>query len=334
MHYIKNSIFIRVLFSLTLVASTYSGAVAAEDWHPSKWGKDDTLGSVNEITTQSIVSAAQLVKLGKRYALGQVTSRDTPAFGSRTFELFAVSHGGVFNGTSQPLGSGQLTTNDDWALVFMGVGSQIDGLGHVGIDHVYYNGNKVEDFFHPGGLKKLSTDQIPPIVARGIVLDIVGYLKEHDPDKLMTAGGVEMLKGGVPINRVEIEGALKRQEISLGKGDVVLLHTGYMALADIDKAAYMKSLPGIGLEGALFLAEHDPIAIGADTFATEVMPGEVEGLFLPVHMELLTKRGIYILENMVTAELVADKGWEFMFVLGQARMQGAVQMIINPVAIR
>ena len=107
-----------------------------------------------------------------------------------------------------------------------------------------------------------------------------------------------------------------------------------MALADIDQAAYMKSLPGIGLEGALFLAEYDPIAIGADTFATEVMPGEVEGLFLPVHMELLTKRGIYILENMVTADLVADQGWEFMFVLGQARMKGAVQMIINPVAIR
>lgn len=334
MHYIKNSIFIRVLFSLMLVATAYPSVVTADDWYPSKWGKDDTLGAVNEITPDSIVKAARLVKKGKRYALGQVTSRDTPAFGSRTFELFAVSHGGVFNGTSEPLGSGKLTTNDDWALVFMGVGSQIDGLGHVGIDHVYYNGNKVEDFFHPGGLKKLSTDRIPPIVARGVVLDIVSYFKETAPDKLMTAGGVDMLKGGTPVNRVAIEGALARQNIALEKGDVVLLHTGYMALSDVDKAAYMKSLPGIGLEGALFLAEHNPIAIGADTFATEVMPGEVEGLFLPVHMELLTKRGIYILENMVTAKLVADQAWEFMFVLGQARMKGAVQMIINPVAIR
>ena len=334
MHYIKSWLFIRVLFSLMLVASVFPGRLFAEDWYPSKWGKDDTLGSVNEIDADSIVKAARLVKSGKRYALGQVTSRDTPAFGSRTFELFAVSHGGVFNGTSQALGSGKLTTNDDWALVFMGVGSQIDGLGHVGIDHTYYNGNKVEDFFHPGGLKKLSTDQIPPIVARGIVLDIVSYFKEQDPGKIMTAGGVEMLKGGTPINREAIKGALQRQNIGLENGDVILLHTGYMALADIDKQAYMKSLPGIGLDGALFLAEHNPVAIGADTFATEVMPGEVDDLFLPVHMELLTKRGIYILENMVTADLVADRGWEFMFVLGQARLKGAVQMIINPVAIR
>lgn len=306
----------------------------SEQWYPSKWGKDDTLGSVNEITAASIVAAASLIKEGKRYALGQVTSRDTPAFGSRTFELFAVSHGGIFDGTSKPIGSGQLTSNDDWALVYFGVGSQIDGLGHVGINHVYYNGNRVEDFYHPGGLKKLSTAHIPPIVARGIVLDIVAYLREQDPSKLMTVDGHEMLKGGVAVNRKEIIGALAKQNIALASGDVVLLHTGYMALADIDQAAYKKSLPGIGHDGALFLAEHNPVAVGADTFATEVLPGEVEGLFLPAHSELITKRGIYILENMVTHELVADKAWEFMFVLGQARLEGAVQMIINPVAIR
>ena len=66
----------------------------------------------------------------------------------------------------------------------------------------------------------------------------------------------------------------------------------------------------------------------------EIQPGEIDGLVLPVHIELLPKRGIYLLENMVTAELVADEAWEFMFVLGQARIKGTVQMIINPVAIR
>lgn len=310
------------------------GPSNAADWYPSKWGKDDTLGSVNLISPESIVSAARLVKTGKRYALGQVTSRETPAFGARTFELFVVSHGGVFNGTSEPLGSGMMTTNDDWVLAFMGVGSQIDGLGHAGINHVYYNGNKVGDFFSPGGLKKLSTDQIPPIVARGIVIDIVGWMKENHPDKVITVEGLDMLLDGTPVNQREIEGALARQGTRIQKGDVILLHTGYMEMADIDKARYMKALPGIGVGGAIFLAGHDPIAIGADTFATEVLPGETEGLLFPVHMELLPKRGIYILENMVTRELVRDRAWEFMFVLGQARLEGAVQMIINPVAIR
>ena len=324
----------RLLNSLLVLSLTWAmSAVAAEDWHTSKWGKDDTIGSINLVTPERILAATKLVKTGKRYALGQVTGRNTPAFGTRTFELFTVSQGGVFDGTGEPYGKLGMTTNDDWALVWMGVGSQIDGLGHVGINHVYYNGNHVKDFFSSGGLKKLGTHNIPPIVARGIVLDIVAYLKEKDPSKVMTVEGVEMLRGGTAVNQPEIEGALARQGLKLQTADVVLLHTGYMEMADIDRAAYMESIPGLGVQGAKFLAGHDPIAIGADTFALEVIPFETAGNAFEVHLELLPKRGIYILENMVTRELVNDQAWEFMFVLGQARLEGAVQMIINPVAI-
>ncbi len=321
------------LFLSFAIALTWTMTTSAEDWHTSKWGKDDTIGAVNLVTPERILAATKLVKTGKRYALGQVTSRDTPAFGTRMFELFVVSHGGVFDGTGEPYANNKMTTNDDWALVWMGVGSQIDGLGHVGIDHVYYNGNHVKDFFSSGGLKKLGTQDIPPIVSRGIVLDTVAYFKEKDPSKVITVDGLEMLKGGTAINQPAIEGALAKQGISLQTGDVVLLHTGYMEMADSDQALYKKTIPGLGVGGALYLAGFDPIAVGADTFALEVIPFENKGNGFEVHLELIPKRGIYILENMVTRQLVDDKVWEFMFVLGQARMQGAVQMIINPVAI-
>ena len=172
------------------------------------------------------------------------------------------------------------------------------------------------------------------MVTRGVVLDIVGYLKTFRPELVMTVDGHEMLKPEVAVNEAEIKGALARQNIAIGKGEVIIVHTGYMALMHIDEKRYMASQPGLGLEGALYLANFDPVAIGADTFGIEVTPGEVEGLVLPVHMELLPKRGIYLLENMVTSELVADEAWEFMFVLGQARIKGTVQMVINPVAIR
>jgi kynurenine formamidase len=76
------------------------------------------------------------------------------------------------------------------------------------------------------------------------------------------------------------------------------------------------------------------MAVGADTWALEVLPAETEGELFPVHQTLLTRNGIYILENMDTRQLAKDQGYEFMFVLGAARMTGAVQMIINPVAIR
>lgn len=51
-------------------------------------------------------------------------------------------------------------------------------------------------------------------------------------------------------------------------------------------------------------------------------------------MKLLAENGVYILENIVTRDLAADRAHEFLFVLGQAKLKGAVQMIINPVAIR
>jgi hypothetical protein len=48
----------------------------------------------------------------------------------------------------------------------------------------------------------------------------------------------------------------------------------------------------------------------------------------------LARNGIHILENMNTAELVKDEAWEFLFTLGPPRITGAVQAIINPIAIR
>jgi kynurenine formamidase len=328
----RSSTAIASAFFISFAAANW--AVAADNWYPSKWGKDDTLGAVNEITADSVLAAAKLVKTGKRYALGQESSRDTPAYGSRTVQTFVVSTGGIFNNAGTPLGSGKVTGNDDWALIFFGVGTQIDGLGHVGIDHTYYNGNRIESFFHQSGLKKFSTSDIPPIVARGIVLDIVGYMKATDATKVMTISGVDMLKPEVAVNEAEIKGALARQNIALGHGDVIIVHTGYMALSEIDADRYMATQPGLGKAGALFLAQHNPVAVGADTFGLEIGPGEVKDDLIPVHQELLAKRGIYVLENIVTAELVKDEAWEFMFVLGQARIKGTVQMIVNPVAIR
>ena len=48
----------------------------------------------------------------------------------------------------------------------------------------------------------------------------------------------------------------------------------------------------------------------------------------------MAKYGVYILEVINTAELARDEAYEFLFVLGQPKVTGAVQMIINPIAIR
>ena len=293
--------------------------ILAQDWYPSEFGAGDTLGAVNRMTPAAVIDAAKLVKTGKTYALGVETGPNTPAYGPRKYQMTILQ---LEDGTGTPWGENKLTSNDDLMTTWLGIGSQIDGLGHVGIDHVYYNGIHAKEFTKVTGLTKFSISDIPPIVARGVLLDIAGFK------------GLEILEAGYAINRTEIETAATNQGVEIRKGDVVLFHTGWLNIAAEEPERFMRGEPGLGMDGARFLAEVGVIAVGSDTFGVEAMPFETKGQVFPVHQELITKEGIYILENMDTRELAKDRAWEFLFVLGQPRLVGAVQAIINPVAIR
>jgi kynurenine formamidase len=311
---------VKSFVSCAAVALIVAGnAGAADDWYPSKYGPDDTLGAVNELTPAGVIEAAKLVKTGKTYALGVVSGPTSPAYPPRRYDITILQ---LDDGTGVPVANNHLTGNDDFLHTWMGVGSQLDGLGHVGIEHRYYNGVHASEFVKVTGLTRFSTSEVPPIVTRGVLLDIA---------KLK---GQAMLPEGTAINRAEIDAAAKAQGVSLRKGDVVLFHTGWMNLSGTDNERFMKGEPGLGVEGARYLAEIGVVAVGSDTFGVEVIPFEVKGEFFPAHQELLAKNGIYILENMDTRALAKDQAWEFLFVLGQPRFAGSVQAIINPVAIR
>ena len=92
----------RSLCLLTLIALVPMAASTEDDWYPSRYGADDTLGALNELSPESVLAAVRLVKTGKSYALGVETSRETPAYGARSFELFAVGHA---DGGGEPWGS-------------------------------------------------------------------------------------------------------------------------------------------------------------------------------------------------------------------------------------
>jgi kynurenine formamidase len=115
---------------------------------------------------------------------------------------------------------------------------------------------------------------------------------------------------------------------------VVLFHTGWMKLLGRDNQRFASVNPGLGREGARYLASLGVAMVGADTSNFEVIPFEKDAGVYEVHQILLALNGIHILENMNTEELARDKAWEFLFTLGAPRITGGVQAIINPVAIR
>ena len=214
--------------------------------------------------------------------------------------------------------------NDDLVQTWLGIGSQIDGLGHLGAPGgVYYNCNRAEDFADIKGLTKLGIDKIPPIVARGVVLDMAGH------------AGVEVMQAGQFFTVADVKAVEEKQGTPIGEGDVVLFHTGWTdGMLATDPEAWVAGEPGMAEEVAEYLASRNVVAAGADTWGLDVVPPEHPERPFQGHVTLLKENGIYILEVMNTGPLVRDGAFEFLFVLGHAKIKGAVQMIINPVAIR
>jgi kynurenine formamidase len=305
--------------SLMLLGAPAAGAQTRPEWCKSKWGEADERGAANLITPESVVAAAKLVKTGKTYALGIETNAKTPAFAPRSWATVVLQPG---QAGGIGLGDTKTTYNDDVYMGWVGTGSQLDGLGHLGIDNLFYNCNRNSDFVKGNGLTKLGIEKIPPLVARGVVLDMTAV------------AGESPVKEGTAFNRREIDAALQRQSLEIRKGDVVLLHTGWVGLIGKDDARYVAAEPGLGKEGAEYLASKEVMAVGADSWGVEAVPFEKGVGVFEIHQILLAKNGIYILENMNTGPLVADQAFEFMFVESHGRITGGVQAIINPVAIR
>src|SRR5258705_11519106 len=294
------------------------GTASTQDWTKSKWGPNDEIGAANCMTPELVVKAAGLVKTGKTYALGIPVDSKTPAYPPRAFKITIVQPG---QAGSPGLGPTKTTYNDDILDTWVGIGSQIDGLGHIGVEHVYYNGNKLLDFADPTGLKKLGIEKVPPMVTRGVLLDMAAYYN------------TDIVKEGTAFNVKEIEEVAKKQGVEIRQGDVVIFHTGWLSPIGKDDQRYSTGEPGLGVEGAKYLVSKGVVAIGADSWALEVIPFESKNVF-EVHQILVPMSGTYILENMNTGPLAADKAYEFLFVLGVPKITGSVQGIINPVAIR
>lgn len=304
------------LATITMV----SADAARADECTSKFGAKDQAGNVNYITPAKTLAASKLITKGKAYRLGIETNRNTPAYAPRSFALMVVQPGQA-QGTT--IGPTKTTYNDDIINGWVGIGSQIDGLGHVGIDNVYFNCNKAADFAKVDGLTKLGIENVPAIATRAVLLDMAALF------------GADPVKEGTAFNRAEIEGAMKKQGIkAIEKGDVVLFYTGWDKLIGKDDKRYASVESGLGIEGAKYLASLGVAAVGADNWALEVLPGEKGAGAFEVHQILLAKNGIHILENINTEEMVKDKAWESFFTLGPSRVTGAVQAIINPIAIK
>lgn len=147
-------------------------------------------------------------------------------------------------------------------------------------------------------------DDLPPIVARAVLIDVLGFK------------GVESLPDDYRTTREELEGALAKQKVSLRPGDIVLLRGGK-----------------ITLEAAEWLAEtNGAMLIGGDQLSLELYRVGRPDMTVPVHNYLINQRAVAIIQVDSLDELARDKVYEFAFIAASLRPAGAPSMQFRPLA--
>jgi kynurenine formamidase len=304
---------------LAAIAAT----ATAQDVPVSRFGPEDQAGASNLMTPAKALEAVALIKTGTVLSIGRDYTADMPLFGARAFALR-----GTRGNAGGPFGQNEVIWMDDFLATEIGqVGTQFDGLSHIGIgggsnnDDLFYNQFTGTEVSGSLGVRVLGIEHVKPFFTRGIVLDIASV-----------RGGP--MDAGQEISVADMEAALERQGIGEpASGDVVLIHTGWGRHWITDNDTFNAGAPGIGLEAAAWLIEREVVIVGADTWPVEVVPNPDPNLAFPVHQELLTKNGIFIHENIATERLIEAGVSEFAFIYSPLPVVGATGSPGAPLAV-
>ncbi|ROL90052.1 cyclase family protein [Pseudomonas chlororaphis] len=308
--------------------SALCGAAPQAEVGVSPWGPKDEIGRLNLITEQSRaaimarVSGSQAYDLAVEYFVGMPSWQ---AAGDPPYQMWMTHtpHGNVI---ADPMQVGEpmnrhVSYTGSAVSMYAHMGTHIDALNHFGLDGKIWNGFCADQHLGDRGWNVTGAEKLPPIVARGVLIDVAA------------AKGVDMLADNYRVTRADLQQALKAQQVSLEKGDVVLIRTGRMR--DYEKAqAYMANPPGMSLDAAKFLVEEGgAMVVGADNLSFETFPSEVEGNYLPLHTYLLAMQGAPILELVNLEGLSRDRVYQFAFIGASLKLRGADAAPIRPIAL-
>lgn len=264
-----------------------------------------------------MIAGAEVIELGHPFGpgLGMLQTDEHPPF---SYELFIPHDRDPFEPGQVPgssAGTDRITTG-------LHVGTHIDSLGHVAADGCLCDGT---DVFAPGvqgastGVKMQSGSALRPIAAPAILLDFPAYF------------GCEVLDGNHTITVEELVGCAESAGVEIEAGGVVLIRTGFDLLWDAEPERFLSPpFPGPGIEAARLLRQRGVVATGADTITYEAYPSDA---IVDVHIELLVKGGIFIIEGLRLRELAKRRAYSFDFVALPLNMPQATGSPINPIAL-
>ena len=293
----------------------------------SSIGPHDQLGRLSMMTGATRAAVLARVSGEQVYDLAQNYFPGMPSFteaGDPPFQ-FWMTHTPDGAAHDNPFAAGVVANkvvaySGDAVSMYTHVGTHIDTLNHFGLHGRVWNGFEASKHLGDRGWDVNGADKIPPIVARGVLLDIA-MLK-----------GVDRLPPAYRITAADIEAFLTKAEVTLARGDVVLVRTGKGA--DFrSPEAYKRAPAALDLEAARFLAGKGAMIIGVDVINPEPLPSGLDDNYLPMHTYLLAEQGVLIIENLDLEELARNRVYEFAFVAAPLKIEGATGSPIRPLAM-
>lgn len=308
----------------------------------SLWGPEDQVGALNCLTPETVLKAVSLVRAGKVYDLETERFKGMPVWpGHCGFDLLSYASpvgrrnmaqdglspayawtaaGGVFDDQKNGVNMG---SNTEMLIAPLHAGTHIDALCHitVGPDDHWYNGFTAAQYGTNFGPLRCDMSKVPPMVMRGVLLDMPGYL------------GVEHIAPNQILSGEDLQACAAWEGVALRQGDAVLVRTGERwPQGDVCPDA------GLGISAARYLVEGCGAALVGDDMAcldgfnkdrTSSLPGNPQ----PVHHYLLIQQGVHFIELLQLDALARDKAYEFCFICAPAKIRGATGMYVRPLAI-
>ena len=317
-------------FIVALVLSSFQivSAQRSEEAGISPWGPDDEIGTLNMMTEQSKAEILSRIRSGKTYDLSVEYFVGMPSFnvlGDPPYQYWLThTPRGTVVGNPNGLGNDmneKVSYTGDAISMYTHMGTHIDALNHFGLNGKIWNGYSADQHLGDKGWKKTGAEVIPPIIARGILIDV------------LMSKGLEQLPPNYRINKDDLQKALAGEKISLRKGDVVLIRTG-QARHYKNAGKFLDQYAGINLEAVRWLIEDQQVMLlGADNLSFEAFPPERTDNWVPVHTYLLAEKGVMFIEQMDLEELAKDKVYEFAFISASLKLRGASAAPMRPIAI-
>lgn len=269
----------------------------------SPWGEDDQIGRLNWITPESRADIFNLIDTTKLYDLTVDYFMGMPSWKGAADQGFQIwmthtPRGNYIDNLSKTTDEGNALVgySGDSISMYTHTGTHIDALNHFGYMGEIWNGYNQDEHLGSRHWTKCGIERFPFIVARAVLIDVAGYK------------GLDMLPDSYPITPEDIEATLRMENISLKKGDFVMIRTGRMKIWPDVK--WEVNTPGITLESAEYLASNGAMVIAADNISLEMAPSLEKDNWQPVHCYLFAEAGIPIAELLWLEELAKNKIYE------------------------